>query len=329
MNEADIKVAVVGCGGIGGRHCEAYKRISNVALAAFVDSDIAKAKEFSRIHGGQATYSSVNEIIPGSVDLISITTPPMYHTQPVLDALGMGAHVFCEKPITMDIGESRQIEELSREKGFPLGIGFKMRFEPIFVKAREMIGEIGDILAVSTIKIQPYHQRKTFDWVPQVGAMYELSVHEYDLINFIGGLKPMKVYGQLEFAPGWTREKRAFLQVAYDGGVTGQSMSVYSEDASFHYRDLTMTFVGTRGYMRVERPDRIVLHTDDYRIVPVESEDGLNAFVAELSSYIKGMATGSIHPCAGLEDALMATALVESANESHRTGRWVDINTIE
>ncbi|MDW7656883.1 MAG: Gfo/Idh/MocA family oxidoreductase [Bacillota bacterium] len=326
MDKPKINVAIVGCGGIGGRHCEAYRQINNVFLRAFIDPDLEKAKQFREKYGGDAAFASIEELPEHYVDIVNVTTPPMLHTEPVMSALQLGADVFCEKPITMNRDEAFMIYNKSVENNKTVGVGYKMRFEPIFQKAKEMIDQIGNLIGVSIVKIQPYKKRPAFDWVPSVGAMYELSVHDYDLVTFISGRKPTRVSAQLEYDAGWTREKRAFLHVMLEGDVTGQFMSVYSEDAHFFYRDLTLTFVGTKGYMRIERPDRIVMHTDQYTIVEVNPGDGINPFISELSSFIKGIHHDSIYPCADIRDAVLTTALVEAANISHKSGRWVDLD---
>ena len=319
------KIAIIGCGGIGKRHCQAYEKIPNAELVCYVDTDIEKANGFLKLFGGQAAYSDISEIDPSKIDLISVTTPPMFHTEPVKKALEMGLNVFCEKPLAMNTKDIVELKRLAEQKNKVIGIGFKMRFEPVFIHAKKKIKEIGEIIGVSIVKIQPYNKRPGFDWVPRVGAMYELSVHDYDLVSYISGLKPLNVMAKVGYDEGWNREKRAFLDVEYSNGVTGQLMSVYSEGAKFHYRDLTMTFVGEKGYMRIERPDRIVLHSGDVSKILVDPQDPLEPFIKELKSFIDGMDAGDIGECANLEDALFCTALVECANESSKSASRINI----
>ena len=101
------------------------------------ESAEAAAYEF----GGKA-YTDIKEITE-KLDLVSITTPPNAHYKVVMEMINKKTPIFCEKPITMNVMEAKNIVMASQESRVPVGVGFKMRYEPVFVKAREYIGEIG------------------------------------------------------------------------------------------------------------------------------------------------------------------------------------------
>jgi predicted dehydrogenase len=192
-----------------------------------------------------------------------------------------------------------------------------MRYEPIFVKARELLREIGELRTVSSVKIQPYTSRGEHDWVPRTGAMRELSVHDFDLIHWIAGIQPVAVrHSVLEHRWGWEKDSSFMLTVEYSGAngpVLGQLQGMYSPDASFCYRDLTLTFVGSKGYMRVERPDRIALHLDTFTVHEVDP-GGVNAFAEELGHFcrvLRGEETNAMGP----EYGVMTAKIIDGAEE--------------
>lgn len=307
-----IRIGLVGCGGIGMAHLRAYKEIKDVKVCAVVDRDIKKAEAAAEFSGAEA-LTDISQLDP-SIDGISVVTPPQSHFQIASVLLERGFNVFCEKPLTMNIMEAEKLIEMADRKGKSLMVGFKMRFEPIFQEARKLLPEIGKLLTISTVKQQPFVMRPTENWIPKVGAMYELSVHDFDLVNWIAGIEPEKVmYSKLGHRMGWEKEDAFFLTVQYSNGVIGQLQGMYALENKFMYRDFTVTFTGEKGYMRVERPDRIVLHTSDYSVREV-NPNGVNAFVQELTHFCN-VIQGKEENLLGGKFGLMTTKIVEEANK--------------
>jgi predicted dehydrogenase len=222
----------------------------------------------------------------------------------------------------MDIEQAKLMVKKSEETGIPVGVGFKMRNEAVFAKAKELIGEVGKILSVTVVKNQPQSPNPAKAWVKETGCMYELSVHDYDLIHYIMGAYPVTVSAKLGYRHGWNREDQAYLTVEYDNGAVGLLNSTYTTTASWTYQDISITFVGENGYMRVERPNRIVLATKTQRVVDVEPLDGEEPFRIELEGFVNSLIEKTeFRP--DVHDGAITTLLVESANISHKEGRPV------
>jgi len=306
------KIAVVGCGGIGMAHIRAYKEISDVQVVACVDRDAQKAQAAAALCGG-APLTDIAQI-PGDVKGVSVVTPPQSHFKLASALLNAGFNVFCEKPLTMDVNEAEELLRIADASKNALMVGFKMRYEPIFKEARRLLPEIGQLLTVSTVKQQPFQARATENWIPKVGAMYELSVHDFDLIHWIAGIEPEKVlFAKLGHRLGWEKEDAFFLTVQYSKNVVGQLQGMYALENKFMFRDFTVTFTGEKGYMRVERPDRIVLHTSDYAVKVIDPAN-VNAFVCELTHFCK-VINGEEQNSLGGRYGLLATKIVEGANK--------------
>ena len=119
-----MKVAIVGCGGIGMAHARAYREIPETEIACVVDRNLALAKE-KAAEIGCAALGDAGEI-PDDVECVSVVTPPSTHHAIVKTLLSKGHHVFSEKPNTMDIDKARELVEQSHKCGRLLGVGFKM-----------------------------------------------------------------------------------------------------------------------------------------------------------------------------------------------------------
>jgi predicted dehydrogenase len=306
-----LKLVVVGCGGIGLTHIRTLKDLEGVNVIACVDLDLSRAQEGADLCGGKA-LDNINDI-PEDIDGVTVATQPMAHYKIVKELLHKGFNVFCEKPLTMQTETCIELSELAKEEKAILMVGFKMRYEPVFRKAKELLPEIGKLFSVSAVKQQPYSAKPENNWFPNVGAMFELSVHEFDLIHWIADIKPEAVlYSELSHRLGWEKEDAFYITVKYSGGVIGQLQGMYALENSFMFRDFCATFLGEKGYLRIERPDRVILHTNEYNVHEVES-GGVNAFAEELKHFcnvIQGTEENTLTAEAGID----ATFIAEKAS---------------
>ena len=305
-----FRTAVVGCGGIGGAHAAAWSRIPEAQLAFVVDRIPEKAQALAEKYGCRWLTDAAD--LPADIDCVSVATPPKAHYPVTKALLTAGFNVFCEKPLTLDVERGKELEALAGQKGLQLGVGFKMRYEPIFEKAAQLLPQVGPLISIVTTKCQEFHDRPEGQWVKDTGAMYELSIHDFDLISYITGLEPEKVrHAKLGHRWGWQAEDSFSVTAAYTGGVIANLQGLYCTKTVFQFRDLTITFLGENGYMRVERPDRIVLHTDRFEVVEIPA-DSRSTFDIELTHFMRCIQGTEPNPIPA-SAAIRATGLIEAA----------------
>jgi predicted dehydrogenase len=276
--------AIIGCGTIGRAHARAIGEDRRIQQRYFVDLDLGRAQALTDEFGGVALDDM--EQLPADLHAASVTTAPAAHYAITRTLLARSVAVFCEKPLAMVASEAADLVWLSRHRSIPLMVGFKMRYDPIFRRAGEVIERAGNLLALSTTKVQPFSgNAEKLRWLERVGAMYELSVHELDLVTAITGLQPQRVqHASLSFRKGWEREDGFCATVDWGRGVVGSHVANFSEGIGFEFRDTVLTFIGDMGYVRVERPDRIVVHTDKVEVIEVN--ETVDAFKAELHDFV-------------------------------------------
>ncbi len=351
-----MHVAIIGCGGIGKAHALAWKQVQGAALTHVADRDRQRAEAVAA-ETGAAVLTDLSDL-PDDVSVVSVTTDPASHGPLAEQCLRQGRHVFCEKPLGMTAAEGQRLLDAAREAGRALSVGFKMRYEPIFARARELCPEVGEIVQIATTKTQPFAHRGAGEWRPRVGAMFELSVHDFDLISFITGLQPRRVVAaQLSHRLGWEREDGFTALVAYaetaddqrcsagfqpalplsapsaspDGPDTSDSpltpcdappppasvlatlSGCYTREGRWLGADFSLTITGDRGYLRVLRGDRILLHTDQLHVFEPAAPG--NTFVQELQGFADAIAAGTPPPIPA-EAGVTATALIEAIWEA-------------
>lgn len=313
-----LKIAVVGCGGIGMTHARTLNEIDGVSIEFCVDLDIDKAEKAAEICAGRALDSI--EKIPDYIDGVTVATQPMAHYKITKSLLEKRFNVFCEKPLTMETETCKELAALAKKNKCVLMVGFKMRYEPVFRKAKELLPQIGKLISVSAVKQQPYSAKPENNWFPKVGAMFELSVHDFDLIHWIADIKPEKIlYSKLSHRFGWEKEDAFYLTVQYSDGILGQLQGMYALENQFMFRDFSATFLGEKGYLRIERPDKVILHTDEYSTHEVDPGK-VNAFAEELKHFcnvIQGKEKNILTAEAGINATFIADEAFKLSNKEN------------
>ena len=147
-------LAVIGCGGIARWHGQYLNKHVNVV--ALSDLDRSHLDSYNNdICGGKAfiteDYRKVLE--RKDIDLILCTTPDHWHTKITADALRAGKDVYCEKPLTLTIGEQRWLMDIVRKSGRVLQVGSQQRSENQFNTAVAIArsGRLGKIRHVTVV----------------------------------------------------------------------------------------------------------------------------------------------------------------------------------
>lgn len=277
-----LKAVVIGAGPIGGAHVNALKKLPGVEITHLVDLNAAllesRCKEF-----GVRGLGAIEEI-PAETDFVTVATPPASHAGLVRQLLQRDFHVFCEKPLTLKLPEANELRDLAAARKRHLGVGFKMRYEPWFQKAKELLPRLGRLRQVVTTKQQAYAPGVGKAWIETTGAMQELSSHDFDLIHWLAGTRPEKMLSaHLSKELGWPAEDGFNLVVRYEGGMVGSLNGLYSKSITWTGRDNYYRFAGDNGYLAIDRFDRVVLHLD--RVETFTFDGCPNTFEKELGDF--------------------------------------------
>ena len=123
---AEVKVAVVGTGGIARRHGLALAENPDAMIAAAVDVDRQRREEFAARWGGEP----LDRLSPAldRVDAVYVLTPPGFRRQYALEAIAAGKHVLCEKPLAITVEDGAAIVEAAENQGVVAMTGFNQRY---------------------------------------------------------------------------------------------------------------------------------------------------------------------------------------------------------
>lgn len=106
------------------------------------------ARAFADRHGFQRAAASVDELLDDDdIDVVVIATPHSTHARLAAAALERGRHVWCEKPLALDLIELEMVERAAAGGGV-LMVGFNRRFSPAAIEARRRLAERDGPLSV-------------------------------------------------------------------------------------------------------------------------------------------------------------------------------------
>src|SRR5437763_6305883 len=123
-----LKLGLIGCGGIGKHHLLSVKELGFDLLAA-ADINLAAAQEAIKPFAGAKAYPNHHELLKDkAIDAVIVATPNKHHAEHAIAAFDAGKHVFLEKPMAMNVGQSDQILAARDGAGKLLQIGMVNRF---------------------------------------------------------------------------------------------------------------------------------------------------------------------------------------------------------
>jgi predicted dehydrogenase len=188
MSDKKLRVGVIGMRAIGNTHAEVYSSDALAELAAVCDIDRQRADDAAARWGVPAYYSAADMLRNEALDAVSVTTGGFengsWHYEPVMECFAAGKHVLCEKPISNDINQAREMVRTAREKGLYFGINLNHRFVPPAARARQWIdeGRLGRLLLVNmTMWID--NPNETSPWF----HLRALHPHSIDIMRFFCG----------------------------------------------------------------------------------------------------------------------------------------------
>src|SRR5688500_13874228 len=112
-----VAVAVIGVGGQGASNLRQLAEDGQSDIVALCDVDPARTGELSRDFPAAKAFTDYRRMLDEvkSIDGVVVATPDHHHAFASMEAIRRGKHVYCEKPLTHSVWESRKLAEAARE----------------------------------------------------------------------------------------------------------------------------------------------------------------------------------------------------------------------
>ena len=147
-----LSAACIGVGGKGGSDTS-HVAEHGVNIVGLCDVDGNTLKKKGREFPDAKKYQDFREMLEelgDKVDIVTVSTPDHTHAAAALQAMSMGKHVYCQKPLTWSIREARMMREMAEKMGVVTQMGNQGTSENGLREAVEVIrsGAIGDVTEV-------------------------------------------------------------------------------------------------------------------------------------------------------------------------------------
>jgi myo-inositol 2-dehydrogenase/D-chiro-inositol 1-dehydrogenase len=277
-----VRVGLLGCGGRGTEDATNLIDTGGARVTALGDlfqdqlqkgrqhfDEYQQAKGYAAIEASQLFLGprAYHEIsASNAVDAILIATPPIFHPHHLDAVVQAGKHVYCEKPVAVDVPGALSVIEIGkRAQGrLSLDVGFQIRNCPPFVEMVRRIheGALGDIASGEAHYIAGYierpawpnasaEERRLRNWVHDRvlsgDIVVEQNIHAIDICNWILENHPLKAVatGGVEGRPpGDTAYSHYNVVFYYPSDVAVTFSSTQFNKGWF---DVTERFFGTKG----------------------------------------------------------------------------------
>ncbi len=329
-----LRIGVIGLGWFGEIHCETIVGIPNLELVALCTRRPDRLSEQASKFGVTKTYTDYRDMLADKgIDAVSIVTMWDQHTDPAVDALKAGKHVFLEKPMASTVADCNKIMAAANASRGILQVGHICRFNPRYRMTKQAIdeGRIGKIVALQSRRNIPAAWTPTI--LEKIGPIVGDAIHDTDLMLWFTSDRVVSAYSQTVSVRNLTFPDIGQTMYRFKGGATATLETVWCmpEKTPFDI-DERMSIIGTEGIIHVQDTfpnlgivDGSRLHSPDTTYWPMFDGVRGGALRAEFE-YFANCALMGIAPKIGRpEDAAAALEATLAAEESARTGNVVRI----
>lgn len=322
-----LKVGIIGTGYIGGVHAGILARDERVQLAAIFDVDHDRAEKLARTTDAHIA-SSPTEVIE-RCDAVYITAPNTQHVALALAALDAGKHVFCEKPLAINIQDAESVFAKANGSKSLFQVGHNRRFAPVYSTLNKLLSDhLPHSAHVKMNRGELLNPVWTGDPSVTGGFLYETPIHMFDMMRFLfGEVESLHAIGSkheyreiddfsvlLKFKSGF----HATLATAADASwlFPFERVEVFCHHATFVTREMESLVCSTNleGHFTEQSMQQL----------PRDEKWG---YVQEDRAFVDAIVNNT-PPLVTVLDGLMSVELVNAVYESVQTNTTVTMRTI-
>lgn len=347
-----LNVGMVGVGNISPIYLqnitETFKEIKLVALCDLIKQRALDAQAKWNV---PKVYDTMEELFADEeIDIVLNLTRPYQHYDVSKAALLAGKHVYCEKPLGINMEQGEELVAIAEEKGLYLGGAPDTFLGAPIQTARKLLEEgvigkiIGGRFCMAGHGMESWHPDPDFFYQPGGGPLFDMGPYYVTAAtNLIGGVKKVYGYGNVTFAERMITSEpqkgtvikvntpthiEAFL--TFENGVTTSLLTSFD---MYRTRQTNIEIYGEKGTMYVPDPNRftgdvLVFESDkDAEVAyPVQFDYDENSRALGLADMAKAIETGRPGRTT-YKQTLHVLEIMDSILKSARTGESVELKT--
>jgi UDP-N-acetylglucosamine 3-dehydrogenase len=332
----ELRIGLAGLGSMGRNHLRILASRADIRLAAIADPVGDALAAAVATSGAQAFDEPLAMIAEAELDALVIAAPTTSHVPLALAAIQRNIAVLVEKPLAESAEEGERIVIAARERGVPVQVGHVERFNPAVLELGRLLkdGWLSSIYSIASRRAGPFPDR-----IRDVGVTIDLATHDADILSWIAGERPSRVYAETAQRIHASHEDLLFGLLHFPSGATGmldvnwltpakrRQLIVVGEEGMFELDYLTQRLTFTRA-TDTTNPRLIGGYAPtfegDVAELPVVSGEPL---AAEIEAFLRVVREGG-RPLVDAEDGLWAVAIATSLLTAAATGQAVDLSAL-
>lgn len=333
--DRELRVGLAGLGSMGRNHLRVLGTRPRCRLVAVADPVPEVLDAAAAQSGAQGFAEPLAMIAEADLDAVIIAAPTTAHLPLALAAIERGIAVLVEKPLAATVDDALRIAAAARHRGVPVQVGHVERFNPAVLELGRLLHEarwLSSIYAITSRRAGPFPAR-----IRDVGVTVDLATHDVDILSWVAGERPERVYAETAQRIHNDHEDLLFGLLHFPSGATGmldvnwltpvkrRQLVVVGEEGMFELDYLTQRLTFTKG-ADVAHPRLIGGYAPtfegDVAVLPVATGEPL---AAELDAFLRVVREGG-RPVVDAEDGLWAVALANGLLEAAAARRPVDLS---
>jgi predicted dehydrogenase len=224
-----------------------------------------------RIYGSYKEMIEKEKQLPDSerMDFVSIVTPNHVHFDPARMALEHGFHLVLDKPMTFDLKEAKELQEIVSTSNRYFCLTHTYTGYPMIKEARALVrdGKLGRIRKILVTYPQGWlsellekNDSKQASWRTdpsksgKAGCMGDIGTHAFNLAEYISGLKVMQLCADINIiVPGRQLDDDGAALLKFDNGASG--VLIASQVFAGEENNLTIKVYGEKGGLEWQHAD--------------------------------------------------------------------------
>jgi predicted dehydrogenase len=243
------RIGIIGAGPNADGHARYFAQSDRAQLVAIADVAPDRARELATELKARAV-ADYTEFLD-DVDAIVVSSPNFLHHEQAIVCAAAGKHVYCEKPMGLNLNQAREIAGAVNKAGVKSVVGFATRFGSDVQTMQRLVrdGELGDLISVCSRRlgfIDPSSSSKwRLDHNLSGGLLYEINIHEIDWMMCLGG-EVQSVYARTWSANNDSERSNdhIFVTLAFDGGASGMHEGSWLSSNPQYFRSVEGTRAG-------------------------------------------------------------------------------------
>ena len=174
----NYNICVVGAGKWGKNHVKVLYELNS--LGGVVDKDKIAVNKLKKKYPDCLFFSNLASTFKHNFDAYIVATPPSSHYVIAKEIIKNSKHVLVEKPLTLNLIEAEELNELSKEFNINLMVGHLLLFHPAFKKIQEIIqnGKLGELQYIYSNRLNLGNFRQ------DENVLWSFAPHDIALFNY-------------------------------------------------------------------------------------------------------------------------------------------------